>query len=86
MCSSHFSNADDYTCHEQYSKRINNYNFSTIVPGGSLQVSNYVRSNVDLIAPEPVSDLILLTAVEGTGEVTVGWTAAGDDPGYGIGV
>ena len=48
-------------------------------------MTNFVSTTEDVIAPEPVRDLILLTAVEGTGVLTVGWTAPGDDPGQGIG-
>lgn len=53
--------------------------------GGSINVQNWVRIINDKMPPEPVRDLKLLTAVDGSDMFTIGWTAAGDDPGQGTG-
>lgn len=55
------------------------------LPGGLLIVNNWVLPSTDEVAPETVRDLRLLAAVPGSGEFIVGWTAPGDDPGFGTG-
>lgn len=57
------------------------YNFI----GGLIYLTNWRRILRDQMPPEPVRDLTLLTAVDGSDTFTIGWTAAGDNPGQGTG-
>ena len=53
--------------------------------GGLITVSNCVQPAFDTVAPDAVRDLSLYSALPGSGEFVVTWTAPGDDPGYGSG-
>ena len=49
-------------------------------------MSNWVQPTSDTVAPDAVRDLSLYSALPGSGEFVVTWTAPGDDPGYGSGL